>query len=510
MIKRFINIVFLFLSVSIMGQLNPQSKKITEKFFPDSDSILEITPALQKKRGFTDYDELLTFLNNLVTNHPTKIKLSFIGESQKGRKIPMVHLTNPNQNQKIKVWIQGGLHGNEIASTEGVLYLLDRLLNDATYTKILDNVDLAIVPMANIDGYLKVDRYSANGLDLNRDQTKLMAPESIVLKQAFTNFNPEVGLDFHEYKPYRKDFARLSSFGVASLYDAMFLYSGNLNVPENIRKLTDEVFVENARIVLDKNKFTHRPYVSTGKFSGEIHFNQGSNNARSSATNYALTNTISTLVEIRGVDLGRTSLKRRIHILFLIATSFLETSIKEMETVKNEIKKAVNQNNDLIVKSKKSIYKDQIKAIDLDTEEIIDLDVTIRDALQSKPVLIRKRPKAYLIEGGQTEIIEKLRTLGAEIEILPEDKEINVETFVIETYDRDKIKYEKMNLQKVDVKLIENKKLFKKGTFKILMNQKRANIIAEVLEPEAPNSFVSFGVLETSKGATLPIYRIPN
>jgi len=42
------------------------------------------------------------------------------------------------------------------------------------------------------------------------------------------------------------------------------------------------------------------------------------------------------------------------------------------------------------------------------------------------------------------------------------------------------------------------------------MNQRRSNIIIEVLEPEAPNSFVSFGVLKTSKGAMLPIYRILN
>ena len=37
-----------------------------------------------------------------------------------------------------------------------------------------------------------------------------------------------------------------------------------------------------------------------------------------------------------------------------------------------------------------------------------------------------------------------------------------------------------------------------------------ANIIIEVLEPEAPNSFVSFGILETEKEAYLPIYRILN
>jgi hypothetical protein len=44
----------------------------------------------------------------------------------------------------------------------------------------------------------------------------------------------------------------------------------------------------------------------------------------------------------------------------------------------------------------------------------------------------------------------------------------------------------------------------------ITMDQKNANLLAEVLEPEAPNSFVSFGVLKTKKGETLPIYRLLN
>ena len=35
--------------------------------------------------------------------------------------------------------------------------------------------------MANIDGSIKQNRYASNGLDLNRDQTKLMAIESVSL-----------------------------------------------------------------------------------------------------------------------------------------------------------------------------------------------------------------------------------------------------------------------------------------------------------------------------------------
>ena len=506
--KYLLHIVIFIGSLCLHAQLSPQTKGITETFFPDSEEILNTTPALLKKRGFTDYEELMTFLNSLIDSHPETATVTFIGESQKGRQIPMVKLSKPNGNDKIKVWMQGGLHGNEPASTESMLYLLDRLLNDNSYGDLLDGIDLAVVPMANIDGYLKQDRYAANGLDLNRDQTKLMAAESVVLKRAFSEFNPEVAVDFHEYRPYRRDYAKFSDFGVTGLYDAMFLYSGNLNVPEGLRLLTESLFVRNAQQRLDAYNYRHHPYISSTTVKSDIQINQGSISARSSATNYALSNTISSLIEIRGVGLGKTSFKRRIHASFLIAISYLKTASENKALIKNEIVKATNEAKHIAVKSKRATYKDTIEFIDLDSEKIIGLELTVNDALKASTTLERPRPLAYIIEAEQIEIIEKLKILGAEMEFVNEDKTMNVEVFVISSYDRNTVKYEKMNQQTVSVNLETKQKTIKKGSVLVPMNQRRANIIAEVLEPEIPNSFVSFGILETNLGAELPIYRL--
>ena len=511
MMKHYILLFFtLVCTLPALAQFNPQSKKVTKTFFSDYEALENVTPALQKKKGYTNYEELMSYLKALVAQHPENIRLDFIGESQKGKDIPVLYLTTNTDTPKIKVWMQGGLHGNEPASTEGMLYVLHQILNNPKYKPLLDNVSIAMVPMANIDGYLKQDRYAANGLDLNRDQTKLMAPETVALKQAFTDFKPEVGLDFHEYRPYRKDFMQLSDFGITSLFDAMFLYTGNLNVPENLRTLTNTLFVAQAKAVLDSNNLKHHDYVSTGKFDGEIHFNQGSTNARSSATNYALTNTISTLFEIRGVGIGRTSFKRRIQTTFLLAMSYLETASANVTLIKEEIKQATAQQNEVVVTSKKTIAPATITTIDLDTNTIIELPVTIRDGLRSQPDLVRSRPTGYLIDANETALIEKLKLLGVLVSTLPETQEINVESYRVTAYKRASKKYEKMNLQTVETALEPSSKTFPMGTYKIETNQKNASIIFEVLEPEAPNSFVSFGLLNTQKEAYLPIYRITN
>ncbi|MBF69355.1 MAG: peptidase, partial [Crocinitomicaceae bacterium] len=190
------SILFFLFFISVNSQ---DSKKITEIFFYDFD--IEIpTPAFDKKKGFTKYDEMIAFLDNIKANFPEKISIKYIGKSQKGKEIPMVFLGN-QKSPLIKTCFMGGLHGNEPAGTEGMLLLINNLLKVDSIAKILDKVNLAIIPMANIDGYEKQSRYANNGQDLNRDHTKLTNPEMIAIKKAINNFSPDLMVDFHEYKP---------------------------------------------------------------------------------------------------------------------------------------------------------------------------------------------------------------------------------------------------------------------------------------------------------------------
>lgn len=491
-------------------QFTPQSKRITERFFPDADTVANVTPALKKKHGFTNYEELLVFLNDLESNRSEWVKLSYIGESQKGVQIPMLKISNPlAQGEKLKVWLQAGLHGNEPASTEGLLYLLHELINNPKHTYLFDKLEIAAIPMANIDGYLKNSRYAKNGLDLNRDQTKLMAPESVFLKQEFSNFNAQVALDFHEYNAYRKDFAKLSSFGIIGSYDVMFLTSGNLNVPVNLRLLTDSLFVGNAKKLLKRNALTNHQYVSTTKQKGEIQFNQGSNNARSSATSYALTNAISSIIEVRGVNLKKTSFKRRIATTYLVGLSYLETAYLNDNLVRNTIKDAMLPKESISVTSNKTVYDGSLEVIDVDKEELITLNATIRDAGQMNPLLTRNRPHAYLIHKDQSYLVEKLKILGVEVQQLKSETLYDVNSYRVTNYRQANARYEEMKLQDVKTVLEDKSMTFPVGTYIIYTNQKNAPILTEVLEPEAPNSFVSFGVLKTDLNQELPIYRLP-
>jgi hypothetical protein len=500
-----IGIIFcLFIAFGFVNELNPQSKEITQKFFPEIE-IENTTPALKKTKGYTSYEELIQFLNELQSKHPEILTITFIGESQKGKAVPMVSLNKKNQENKIKVWLQGGLHGDEMASTEAMLFLLEKLLNDPNYEYLLDKLHICMVPMANIDGYEKEDRYAANGLDLNRDQTKLIIKESVFLKQTFSDFNADVAVDFHEFRPYRKEFAQLGNFGICSRQDVMFMSSGNLNVPEKLRNYTNSVFVKNAQLALDKEGLKHREYLTSDKVLGEIHFNQGSNSARSSATSYALANTISSLIEVRGVGIGRTSFKRRIFTGFTIGLSYLKSAYEHASELKEILKP--DTMSLVVVKSKKEIKNEPLNVIDLETNNETNIEVEIHNASKSTATLSRNRPFYYLIDNSQTELITKLHILGIKTETLTSDKTLEVESYLVKEYEKSPEKDEGVYSQNIKTEVITKNILFNKGSFLVNMNQENAGLIVEVLEPEAPNSFVSFGVLQTNKDAVLPIYR---
>ncbi len=490
-----------------VAQFNPQTKELTEKFFPEKEDLPEVTPALKKAKGFTTYAEMMTFLNEISTQFPDFVQLKFIGKTKKGVDIPLLIIGNLHEDEKLRVWLQGGLHGDEPASTEALLYLIYDLLHNQENRKLIENLHIAILPMANIDGYVKLQRNNAENLDLNRDQTKLMAVETPLLKKAYSEFSPQVALDFHEFRPFRRDFLKMGEFGVTSSHDVMFLYTGNLNVPQEQRVFTQEKLLEPTRKVLNENDLKHHDYVTTVQRFGEVQFNRGAISARSSVTNFALQNALATLVEVRGVGIGRTSFKRRIFTGYLVAKSFLDQSLAHAVEIQELIQK--NQNPDsIVVRAHRNQYQDTFQVIDVDKNEYLNMPVTYNDALQSQAKLVRDKPLAYLLEPSLTPLIEKLQYFGFEVQQLETDQEIEVEQYRIKSLVIDSEKYEKMNMQEVVVEVVLSKIILAKNTFYILTDQSKSSLLTEILEPEADNSFVSFGLIKAEENKTLPLYRL--
>jgi len=502
--------VFLFF-IAGCWTFNPQTDFVQRTWFPspppgfEAESTDLPTPAFDDPHGFTRHDELMAFLRERADAHPGVATLTAIGESQRGRVIPMMRITG--SDPQIRVFLQGGLHGDEPAGSEGLLLLVDRLLGDPGLAGLRDQLDVAVVPIANPDGYERQLRDAANGRDLNRDQTKLEVAETLVLERAFDAFDPAVAVDFHEYRSYRRDFLWLGENGITNPYDVMFLYSGNLNVPAALRELTAERFVGAARDEMDRRGLRHHDYVTTRDVHGDIWFNQGSVQSRSSATNWALSHTVSLLVEIRGVALGRDAFERRVMTAYWIAERVLRTAVEDADRVHGVLAETVGQPRTVAVKQRPAIVEGSLDAIDLANHRLIDLEVTLRDNLQSEATLTRERPVAYAVLPGASELLRKLDVLGFEMVAVTDAVAAEVERYDVTAVRREPFRYEGQRQQHVQVDVVESSEI-PAGSTLVRLDRPGSNLALELFEPESPNSFVSFGVVRARPDTSLPFVRV--
>lgn len=151
--------------------------------------------------------------------------------------------------------------------------------------------------------------------------------------------------------------------------------------------------------------------------------------------------------------------------------------------------------------------KQPLIVIDIETCKELELDVTIHNASKSRATLSRKRATAYILTKDQVALVKKLEVLGLKISQLTTEKIIEVETYTVIEYYRHLEKYEGTNVQEVKTAVKTENITIPVGSYVLNMNQDNSNLAIEVLEPEAPNSFVYFGVLKTKKNEKLPIYR---
>lgn len=98
-----------------------------------------------------------SFISGLAAKNPswmTYDNAEFL--SEEGNPFPYVYLSSPGKNStsdKIRVWIQGSVHGNEPAGDEATLALLGAMNADPKWAaSFLEKMDIILLPRYNPDG----------------------------------------------------------------------------------------------------------------------------------------------------------------------------------------------------------------------------------------------------------------------------------------------------------------------------------------------------------------------
>jgi murein tripeptide amidase MpaA len=141
-----------------------------------------------------------------------------------------------NGTNKVRVWFQSHVHGNEPAGEEAILALLGKMDAEPEWTaSILEKLDIMVLPRYNPDGAAYFQRYLATSFDPNRDHTKMASQQTMDVKALNLKFNAHLHLDCHEYGALRKLTYDNKTFLPSQ--DNQFSAFKNPNVHEDIRSL---------------------------------------------------------------------------------------------------------------------------------------------------------------------------------------------------------------------------------------------------------------------------------
>jgi len=167
----------------------------------------------------TRYDEVVAFLE-VVAASSSRAHLTTMGETYEGRSIPLLVVgdvpdASPQavrSSGKLRIYLQGNIHGGEVPGKEALLMLVRDLVREGG-DRWMDQLVLLVAPIYNADGNERValdnrprqngpvggmgQRPNAQGLDLNRDHMKLDSPEARSLAAMLTAYDPHVGVDLH-------------------------------------------------------------------------------------------------------------------------------------------------------------------------------------------------------------------------------------------------------------------------------------------------------------------------
>lgn len=501
-----------------------KDEDIVAQNFPDVDIPL-LSPAFLNPEsvpagfsngteGPTDDIELDFFIRSLARKNEWMTYESADFLSEEGRAIPYVFLSlpNPQNTTKLRVYLQGAIHGNEPAADQSVLALLGKMDADQTWTaSILEKMDIKILPRYNVDGVSYFQRQLACGLDPNREHLKLMREQSRSIKRVVSAWSPHINIDAHEYGASRV-------YGGNYQHGADALISGgiNLNIHPEIRKQVLDLFIPAMGSALESAGLRWEHYVTgspSSKPGSNITFYQATTESRTGRNAVGLTQAISFLLETRGIAIADQHSQRRVATQLIKMTAILETARDQFDDVYSTVEGArrdfIDSDDEIVVTDTFPLTQRTFTMIDNRNGSIVQAPINYYQSTPSTPDLTRARPEAYIIPRAWADVAERLEILGLEVEKLDHGFRGPVEAMVVTNSTLGQTIYEGHVLNTVATESYTREIVLPPGSFRVSTRQKNAALAFTALEPENVDSYVMFSIIPLTEGDEYPIFRIP-
>lgn len=476
--------------------------------FPDP-AISYDTPGLGRdRRAFTTNAELGQWLRSLAEAVPsggTRTQLVKAGTSQRGE--PILGLvatraasTDPvalSKSGRPTVLLIGQQHGDEPAGSEALL-VIARELAQGLLEPLLDRVNVVVVPRANPDGATAGTRVTANGVDMNRDHLLLGTPEARALAKLVNDYQPILVVDAHEYTAVGR---YLQKFNAIQRYDALLQYATTANYPEFLTKASMEWYHQPMVAALKAQGLTSDWYYTTSTNLQDKLISMGGTQPDTGRNVNGLKNTVSLLIETRGVGLGRMHIQRRVHTQVTAITSALRSTAERaanLEQVRSFVVRDVSAmacRDQVVVEAEATRTQRELDFLDPETGADRSVKVDWNSSLTLRPVKVRPRPCGYWLSASSAGAVERLKLLGVQVLRIAEQGSLLADIYretSRETADRQDVIGNiagGSGIVRVQVTPMRSAIDAPPGSYYVPLNQPRVHLAVAALEPDTQNSY---------------------
>jgi hypothetical protein len=451
--------------------------------------------AFPQTKKLTGYADMMALLKKL-DDSSSRVSMVIIGRSVQNRDIPALFFSNgkfaASRGQKPIGLVFCQQHGNEPSGKEAALLLAANLLGRDK--KILERLDLILVPTLNPDGSELKQRRNANDRDLNRNHVLLSEPETLALHRLFQQWFPEITLDVHEYGAVSKWWVEQ---GVIRNADEMLGSLSNLNTDAGIRAFSQDVFYPAMREKVAQDGYILFPYtVGAPVENDRLRFS--TNDIDDGRQSLGIYNTLSFILEGKGYDDMANMLERRSAAKLSALTAFLRIAAAKnaeilamVRSARAALLKEVAPGERAYVRM--DYFPDPARPfIAFPVFDLVKWQAEVREWKRFEPLVKIKKsvrlPQAYIIPAAETALIELLKRHQMRLWKLTAPAAVILEKYQV-LHAASRIE-EDRPMPEFDLEKINEKTTLAVGDVVLFLNQPARLLIPLLLEPES-----SWGIL---------------
>lgn len=478
-------------------------------------------------RETSRHTDVLQFLDSLrALGAP--VEVGVLGGTTEGRAIPAVIAARPlvrtpeeaRATGRPIVYVQGNIHGGEVEGKEALQMLLRDLALEAR-PNVLDSIVLIAVPLYNADGNERFGpqarhraeqhgpedvglRPNGQGLDLNRDYMKAVAPETRASLEAFNRWDPDVLVDLHATNGSYHGYALTYSPSLSPAAGAAARFTREALLPELRRRMRERHGFETfdygnfsrqygADVTPDTTRegwftFDHRPRFGTNYYGlrGRVAILSEAYShdpfERRIAATYAFVREILSLAAERAAELeqlrgvapldaleGRLPLRAELTRAPHVAEVVMELLAADPDSTPAEpgVRRGIRR-----------------------TGEFRTIRIPVHDRFDA--TLTRAAPAAYAVPAGDTAVVRLLHEHGVRVERIATAATLPVQAFAIERVERAERPFQGYHEVRLEGRWTDARRTLPPGSFLVPMDQRLAVVAAYLLEPESADGIATW------------------